>query len=209
MTLIRIVVPLALLLVGCASSRSTKPSLPQPIEELTQLLTGYFSTEAQAKQDTSFFDIRLHMTPIWTARVDGKWLYVEQAEVVSLTKPYRQRINHLFVSTDGLVHSQVYEIPAPLRFVGAWKDTSLLAGLNPDSLISRVGCVVSMQRDALGVYRGTTMAKTCLSNWRGAHYTTTEVEIGPSYMISWDRGWNKQGEQVWGSRKGGYRFVKQ
>ena len=200
---------LMLLLVGCASSRTAVPTPHQQLEELTHWLTGYFSTDAQAKQDTSFFDIRLHMVPIWADRTDGKWLYVEQAEAVSLDKPYRQRINHLFLSADGRIHSQVYEMPAPLRFVGAWKDTSLLHRLNPDSLISRTGCVVLMQRDVIGVYRGSTPAETCLSSWRGASYTTTEVEVGKSYMLSWDRGWNKQGEQVWGSRMGGYRFVKQ
>jgi hypothetical protein len=27
-------------------------------------------------------------------------------------------------------------------------------------------------------------------------------------MVSWDRGYNDEGEQVWGAEKGGYRFVK-
>jgi hypothetical protein len=27
-------------------------------------------------------------------------------------------------------------------------------------------------------------------------------------MLSWDRGYNADGKQVWGAEKGGYRFVK-
>jgi hypothetical protein len=27
-------------------------------------------------------------------------------------------------------------------------------------------------------------------------------------MVSWDRGFDKEGKQVWGAQKGGYRFVK-
>lgn len=33
----------------------------------------------QARADSSYFDIRLVMEPIWEDRTDGRWLYVEQA----------------------------------------------------------------------------------------------------------------------------------
>jgi hypothetical protein len=35
------------------------------------------------------------------------------------------------------------------------------------------------------------------------------VTIWPDRLISWDRGWNDKGQQVWGAEKGGYIFVKQ
>lgn len=28
-------------------------------------------------------------------------------------------------------------------------------------------------------------------------------------MLSWDRGWNDAGEQVWGAEKGGYHFERE
>jgi hypothetical protein len=43
---------------------------------------------------------------------------------------------------------------------------------------------------------------------RGAAYATSEVVIEPAILVSWDRGWNAAGEQVWGATKGGYEFVK-
>lgn len=179
------------------------------LADLTKQLTGFFTTTEQAKQDTSFFDIHLHMVRIWPDRTDGVWLYVEQAESNALAKPYRQRVNHLWQVNDTLIHSQVYELPQPLRFVGAWKQTKRLNALTPDSLIGRAGCLVPLQRSSDGRFSGSTPPRTCLSTWKGAAYTTTEVLISNREMISWDRGWNQQGEQVWGSRRGGYRFIKQ
>jgi hypothetical protein len=32
--------------------------------------------------------------------------------------------------------------------------------------------------------------------------------VGPNGMVSWDRGYNDAGQQVWGAEKGGYEFVK-
>ena len=42
-------------------------------------MTGTFSTAVQATEDPEFFDLSLHIKPIWTDRTDGRWLYVEQA----------------------------------------------------------------------------------------------------------------------------------
>jgi hypothetical protein len=34
------------------------------------------------------------------------------------------------------------------------------------------------------------------------------VELSENMLLSWDRGFNTEGVQVWGAEKGGYRFVK-
>jgi hypothetical protein len=44
---------------------------------------------------------------------------------------------------------------------------------------------------------------------KGASYATSEVVIYSDKLISWDRGWNDEGKQVWGAQKGGYVFLKQ
>ena len=43
---------------------------------------------------------------------------------------------------------------------------------------------------------------------RGASYASSIVTLTPKYLLSWDRGYNKEGEQVWGAEKGGYMFRK-
>jgi hypothetical protein len=63
--------------------------------ELAALLSGYFNSAAQAQADKSYFNIELRVVPIWSARADGPWLYVEQADANTPAKPYRQRAYRL------------------------------------------------------------------------------------------------------------------
>ena len=81
--------------------------------------------------------------------------------------------------------------------------------ISADSLINRQGCAIYLRRIDKNIYKGSTPGKECLSSLRGAAYATSEVTIWPDRLISWDRGWNDKGQQVWGAEKGGYIFVKQ
>lgn len=179
------------------------------LNKLRLWMSGDFSSRAQHQRDTSFFDIRLHMRPIWTERSDGFWLYVEQSLASSQAKPYRQRIYQVRRLNDSILSSQVYEMKNPLRFVRAWQDPSLLGNLSPDSLETREGCAILLRINAEGNFVGTTPEKSCLSRLRGASYATSEVIITRNLLVSWDRGWDAGDKQVWGSTKGGYHFRKQ
>jgi hypothetical protein len=195
---------LYLLLIVCLIQCQSENDL----DELTTLMSGSFSSQEQAENDSNFYDIRLEMVPIWEDRTDGKWLYVEQAAAWSLDKPYRQRVYNLIAGSDGIIHSVVYSIPNPLRFAGAWQNENPLSQLSPDSLQIREGCVVILKKTALHEYTGSTRNDDCQSTLRGASYATTAVSIYKDKIISWDRGFAKNGEQVWGSTQGGYIFKR-
>jgi len=177
--------------------------------ELKNRMVGVFTSEMQSKSDSDYFNIHLHMAAIWTDSKDGYWLYVEQAVAQSLKKPYRQRIYHVYQQDDETLVSKVFEINTPLRFAGAWNNTDLLKGLTTDSLIDRQGCAIFLHKDKEGNFSGSTPGKECLSSLRGATYATSEVVIYADKLVSWDRGWDKDGKQVWGAEKGGYQFIKQ
>jgi hypothetical protein len=148
------------------------------------------------------------MIPIWTDREDGHWLYVEQAAASSLDRPYRQRVYHVTAQEDGSFRSEVYSVPEPLRFAGAWKLENPLEGLTPDQLQIREGCAVIVRKRSGNRFSGSTVDAQCTSNLRGASYATSEVEITPEGIESWDRGFAASGEQVWGAENGPYVFVR-
>ncbi len=177
--------------------------------ELKSRMEGFFTSELQAKTDTNYYNIHLHMEPIWERSEDGYWLYVEQAVAAAVNKPYRQRIYHLYRQDDITLVSKVYELQEPLRFAGAYKNTELLKALTKDSLIDRQGCAIYLQKNAEGNFIGSTSAKECLSSLRGASYATSHATIYEDKLVSWDRGWDKDDKQVWGAEKGGYQFIKQ
>ncbi|HMQ69768.1 MAG TPA: chromophore lyase CpcT/CpeT [Ignavibacteria bacterium] len=178
------------------------------IDALVSMMEGSFSSGEQSKNDSDYFDIRLEMKRIWPERTDGKWLYVEQAVASSLDKPYRQRVYQVKSTYEGRFESIVYTINDPLRFAGVWKEEDPLSELTPDSLTLRNGCTVTLTLMEKGVYEGGTEGDYCESDLRGARYATSEVKITGDGIISWDRGFDAEGNQVWGAEKGGYVFLR-
>ncbi len=102
----------------------TAPRAPldPDLERLATFMAGDFSSEAQAKADTEYRDIRLAMARIWTDRADGPWLYVEQAMASALDNPYRQRVYRLEHTGGDVFQSHVYALKEPAKAVGAGKD---------------------------------------------------------------------------------------
>ena len=202
---IRRALPLLVLLLWCSSAPAAEPT---DFEIMVQWMSGSFASTAQAEADSSYLDIRLEMKPIWTERGDGAWLYVEQAVAWALDKPYRQRVYHVQDQGGGHFTSAVYSLPDPASAVGAWQQEQPLADLGPDDLLERTGCVVHLERTADGTFTGGTHERECTSELRGATWASTEIEIRPDGMTSWDRGWDDAGEQVWGAEPGGYVFLR-
>lgn len=183
-------------------------------EEMGQLaswMTGSFSSARQAESNPeSYFDIRLFMSRIWPTRADAVWLYVEQASADSLAEPYRQRIYRLSRSDEGgAFRSEVFTLPGdPLDFAGAWRNAELLKSLSVEDLDPRQGCSIDLRRTGPETFAGSTTGRECVSSLRGAAYATSEVLITPERVLSWDRGFDSQGRQVWGAEDAGYVFDK-
>lgn len=205
-----------LLLGGCRHAAESAPptgsesrsASAASLAELERYLTGSFSSQAQSREDSRFYDIRLEMARIWKERTDGPWLYVEQAAAERLDKPYRQRIYRLRTLEDGRLESQVFLLPGDaLRYAGAWKKPELLAEVTPEQLVPREGCSILLEaQGAPRMFRGSTAGTSCPSDLRGAAYATSEVTLRQEGLLTLDRGYDAQGQQVWGSQHGPYRF---
>jgi hypothetical protein len=175
---------------------------------LADWMTGSFSSEELVKIDSSYLDIRMEMFPIWTDRTDGYWLFVEQAVAIHAHEPYRLRVYHLTQRDEGTFVSDIYMFEDPLRFAGAWKKPELLANVTPDSLTLREGCSIILTRDATGSFIGGTVGEGCSSSLNNAVYATSEVQIAENVTYSWDRGFDAEGNRLWGAEYGGYVFKK-
>jgi len=201
--------PFLFLLASTLYLSSGAATPPTELQRLASFLTGSFTNAEQALHDTNFRKVTLHVVPIWIERTDGPWLYVEQAIVEAPEHPYRQRVYQLAVRADGMLESKVFELPDPIAATNAWKKPNLLAQLSPAELLERTGCTVYLQAQLDGSFKGGTVGNGCQSSLPGSSYATSEVIITASQTISWDRGYNLGGTQVWGSVQGGYIFNKQ
>ncbi len=204
----------SLIFFACAhvavAQKTKSDKADSPLETLQKAMKGSFNSAAQAEKDTTYFNISLNMHPIWKKNDDQtKWLYVEQAMSAKPEKPYRQRIYKLTQVKPNVFESAVYELPTPEKYIGAWETKDAFDGLSPEKLIVREGCSVMLQLDNDGNYIGKTDDKACASTLRGATYATSQVSIFKDKIVSWDRGFDSGGKQVWGAEKGGYQFLKQ
>jgi len=178
----------------------------QNLNTLFEMMTGSFNSASQAASDSTYYNISLHMYPIWKDR--GNWLYVEQALNAMQNKPYRQRIYYVTSVNDSAYKSQIYTLPNDSLWVGKWKTPEAFNTLHPDSLQLRSGCAVYLKKTGNHTYSGATKDGDCSSELRGASYATSEVIITPNRIVSWDRGFDANNKQVWGAEKGGYIFKK-
>jgi hypothetical protein len=198
---------LALLVLLNACALSKKSTGNSSIQQLKSHMTGTFNSAEQAARDTNYFDITLHMYPIWPKR-EGHWLYVEQAVTANQGKPYRQRVYKLEQLDNQTFVSRVYTIKSEKDFVNAWKNPEKFDALGLEDIELKIGCEVILKKSG-DQFTGATGEKTCPSELRGASYATSKVSIYPDKILSWDQGFNAEGKQVWGATLGGYEFLKQ
>lgn len=197
-----------LLLVGCKQKQiePKKEKADSEVAELFSLMQGSFNSEKQSFADSTYYNISLHMYPIWKEK--GNWLYVEQAMNSMQEKPYRQRVYEVKRNEEGQLASYVYTIQADSLWIGKWKDPKAFDTLTTEQLTIRKGCEVILQQQPDGSFKGSTQNGTCESSLRGASYAMSVVNITKEGITSWDQGFDNTGEQVWGATEGGYIFDK-
>ena len=181
---------------------------PTLLERLITGMTGNYSNTDQARGDQNFHDVALHIVRIWPDRTDGPWLYLEQALTDAPEHPYRQRVYQLAAQAGGSFESRVFELTDPIGLTGAWKEPARFAKLDPSSLTPCAGCTVILHAQPDGSFKGGTEGNSCASTLRGASYATAETTVGNQQIITWERGYNASGVQVWGSIHGGFIFKK-
>ena len=204
-----LIISLAILasMFSCKNAE-TKPEITKAevngLDDLFVMMQGSFNSEIQSEIDTTYFNISLHMYPIWEEK--GNFLYVEQALNTRQNEPYRQRVYEVTQLNDSVFSSAIYSIEHDSLWIGKWKTPEAFDTLPMDQVTKKEGCEVVLTRIKSDYYKGKTGEKTCESTLYGASYATSEVEILSDKIISWDRGFDDKDEHIWGAKKGGYIF---
>ncbi|MEM8926683.1 MAG: chromophore lyase CpcT/CpeT [Bacteroidota bacterium] len=206
----RIGIRLLLVIIMVASCKQVKKEsstdIDTDVKELFELMQGSFNSEKQSLADSTYYNISLHMYPIWKEK--GNWLYVEQAMNSMQDKPYRQRVYEVKRNEKGQLASYVYTLPNDSLWIAKWKTPKAFDNLSKENLELRKGCEVLLTKKSDSAFVGKTRDGTCESTLRGASYAMSKVEITSKGITSWDQGFDSEGQQVWGATEGGYVFDK-
>lgn len=178
------------------------------ITQLISWMSGHFTNEKQANEDPeNFFPIVLHMIPIWEEDIDSKWLYVEQAVREKMKEPYRQQVYEVRQTAVNQFSIQLYALPEPEAFQGAWINTrEKFQALDRAMLIPLTECVMELQWTD-GSFSGG-LEQCANTNLPHVAYLNHKVYLTAEDFLSWEKGFNEAGEQVWGSDKRFYHFKR-
>lgn len=203
----KIIVLLAVIIaVSCKLGQNKSTQKDAELTELVNLMQGTYSSEKQAAADTSYYSISLRMIPIWKNK--GNYLYVEQALFKKQDKPYRVRIYKVSRKNNEEFVSEIHTLKNEKEWIGKWRTPEAFDALSENDIELKPGCEVVLKRIGKNHFSGSTGAKTCPSELRGASYATSKVTIKEGQIISWDQGFDQNDKQVWGATQGGYVFDK-
>ncbi|KAH7578496.1 hypothetical protein JRO89_XS01G0389200 [Xanthoceras sorbifolium] len=174
-----------------------------------------FTREQASRDPENFFNIRMLTCPA-AEMVDGsKVLYFEQAFWRTPQKPFRQRFYMVKpcpkeLKCDVEVSSYaIREVEEYKNFCDRSKDQRPL----PDEVIGDIGehlTTIHLKRCERGkrcLYEGSTPPGGFPNSWNGATYCTSELAVLRNNEIhTWDRGYDDDGNQVWGVKEGPYEF---
>jgi Protein of unknown function (DUF1001). len=178
--------------------------------KLAQCLAGEFSNQAQAIAEPAWYvNLRLWQVPIPYGVLGCHALFAEQANVLELGKPYRQRV--LAVREQhGKLQVQYYALQNPSLWRGAGADRPRIAQLQPSDLLPLAGCLLDVAYD--GQCFDAKLAEGCQCFF---HYQNQlrQVYLGfrtdGQELVSYDKGIDPQtGAALWGAIAGGYEFRK-
>lgn len=185
---------------------------------LANYLTGEFTNQEQALAEPAWY-VHLHLwhRPILGLFSEGITFFAEQANVLKLDQPYRQRLLQLKEVASDPLHIQVqyYKILIPADFRGAGANPDLLDNLTLEQVELLPDCVLDVvisQPSFPDYYFEAlpTSDRPCSFSYENKTY---QVQLGfatsPGCFLSYDKGLNPlTGKAIWGAILGAYRFTK-
>lgn len=207
-----IVLLLCAALVGCASQapapapkKALDPDIQRDLERYVSFRTGYYETQPQAANRGDSTPVKLRIVRIWPEREGEYWFYLEYAYPGKEDTPYWQRLL-LAREARGAMEEVEYELPGDARrFVGAWRDATPFARVDVASLRELPGCRLRLQTQQVTLFNSGMERRECRSGPPG--FPAGAIRVSESFMASsslraWDRGYDKDGNVVWGSAIG-------
>lgn len=193
------------LTAGAAPSPAMTPLEPTVIAEIDAIaahLVGQMETVPHPERS------QVRMTTCVVSQTPfhyDTYLYQEQALVKTLEQPYRQRLLLLAPVQDSLaeevrqVESRAFRIEDQAMWVGLCDRPASEQAAVLEALGERV-CSVLIE-PVEHIYVGQTPPEGCPSNFRGAVSISNTVILHEFGMDTWDRGFDAEGNQVWGAKE--------
>jgi hypothetical protein len=192
-------------------------TFPSELLALAHHLAGEFDNREQALADPTWYvHLRLWQRPVPLFREDSLTIFAEQANMLYLDRPYRQRIMRLQGrSSDASLKVQYYMPSNPSTLIGAGHNPDLLNTLTPDQLELLPGCVLNVTQESLNSHSYKFIAtpppdtRCCFSVGENIVQVSLGFEATQDRFLSYDKGIDSTtGKATWGAILGPYCYTK-
>jgi CpeT/CpcT family (DUF1001) len=184
---------------------------PESVQTVANLLAGVMDTSAQAAANPKAANVQMTTCQIRVMAEnndldrDSIFLYQEQAIAGKLDQPYRQRFLQIKPSTDGQVESQSFKPKNPQELIGFCDRPPSLGRAISSADLGTPVCSVFLKPTG-DQFIGETPPQGCPTTARGAVRITNTVELFANGMDTWDRGFDVNGQQLWGAKTESYQY---
>lgn len=191
---------------------------------LADYLAGEFDNQEQAIAEPAWFvHVRIWHRPLSLLPDDSLTLFAEQASIVNLNNPYRQRLMRLQVASADpqTLQVQYYSFKDPEAVAGAGQKPELLNSLTLEQVELLPGCVLtvtSQDQDGNSTcsekpqrFMASPLPDTqCSFIYQGeTRYVSLGFEASSTEFLSYDKGIEPTtGKALWGAIMGPYCYTK-
>lgn len=184
----------------------------EQVEEVAAHLVGVMDTATQATNNAEKVEVRMTTCRVSLAETnssintsDAIFLYQEQALAQSLDKPYRQRFLRLAPSANNrAIESQSLKPINSQSWIGFCNQPQEQRIVSISTIVD-ANCSVFLL-PVEDIYVGKTQPGGCPTNFRGAVTITNTIILHSEGMDTWDRGFDEQGNQIWGAQNEAYQY---
>ncbi len=179
------------------------------LKTLADYMSGEFDNQQQSAADPAWYvHLRLWQVPIPLFPEDSITFFAEQANIVSLNKPYRPRLIRLQQKQE--IQVQYYMPKNPSSVNGAAINPDLLKTLTVDDFELLPGCLLDVKIENNVFTASLPSDAKCCFNYAGE---TRQVSLGfiasKDEFLSYDKGIDSEtGKALWGAILGPFQFQK-
>ncbi|WP_233220764.1 chromophore lyase CpcT/CpeT [Chlorogloea sp. CCALA 695] len=179
------------------------------LKTLADYMTGEFDNQEQALADPAWYvHLKLWQVPVQLFTEDSITFFAEQANIVSLNRPYRPRLIRLQQKQE--IKVQYYMPKNPSAVNGASTNIDLLKTLTVEDFELLPGCLLDVKIENKVFTASLPQGAKCCFNYAGE---TKQVSLGfqarQDEFLSYDKGIDSEtGKALWGAILGPFRFQK-
>jgi hypothetical protein len=186
-------------------------SLSPTLVTLAQYLAGEFDNRDQAIADPAWFvHLKMWQRPVPLFSEDSITIFAEQANVLQLERPYRQRLLRL-QDRQEQIHIQYYSFSQPDRYRGAGANPAQFQDLTIAEVELLPRCVLSVARpEGSDRFCSSPLPDTqcCFAYAGEIRQVSLGFEVDSQQFLSYDKGIDAEGKALWGAIMGPYRYTK-